>query len=67
MKSGIESRNILSLMNQFSFDKDLTIRFDDTGALMPFPEQEEGFEDNPIRRLFERVEDLDVEADDDES
>jgi hypothetical protein len=54
-------------MNQFSFDKDLTIRFDDTGDLMPFPEQEEGFEDNPIRRLFERVEDLDVEADDDES
>ena len=53
-------------MNQFSFDKDLSIRFDDTGALMPFPEQEEGFEDNPIRQLFERVEDLEVKEEDDE-
>ena len=48
-------------MNQRDFDQDLTIRYDDTGALMPFPEQEEGFEDNPIQKLFERVEDLDVE------
>jgi hypothetical protein len=48
-------------MNQFSFDQDLKIKFDDTGALMPFPEQEDGFEDNPIRQLFERVEDLEVE------
>jgi hypothetical protein len=48
-------------MNQAQFDKDLVIRFDDTGALMPFPEQEEGFEDNPIQQLFERVEDLEVE------
>lgn len=49
-------------MNQFDFDKDLTIRYDDTGFLMPFPEEEEGFEDNPIRQLFERVEDLEVES-----
>jgi hypothetical protein len=48
-------------MTQDQFDKDLTIRFDDTGALMPFPEQEEGFEDNPIRRLFEQIEEVDVE------
>jgi len=53
-------------MNQSQFDKDLSIRFDDTGALMPFPEQEEGFEDNPIRQLFERVEDLEVKYEDDE-
>ena len=66
MKSGTESRNILSIMTQDQFDKDLTVRFDDTGALMPFPEQEEGFEDNPIRQLFERVEDLEVKDEDDE-
>jgi hypothetical protein len=53
-------------MNQDQFDKDLTVRFDDTGALMPFPEQEEGFEDNPIRQLFEQVEDLEVKDEDDE-
>lgn len=53
-------------MNQSQFDRDLSIRYDDTGALMPFPEQEEGFEDNPIQQLFERVEDLDVEPNDDE-
>jgi len=53
-------------MNQEQFDKDLTVRFDDTGALMPFPEQEEGFEDNPIRQLFERVEDCEVKDEDDE-
>ena len=64
MKYGTESRNILSTMTQRDFDKDLTVRFDDTGALMPFPEQEEGFEDNPIQQLFERVEDLDVEEED---
>ena len=67
MKSGTESRNILPTMTQRDFDKDLTVRFDDTGALMPFPEQEEGFEDNPIQQLFERVEDLDVEPDDEDS
>lgn len=66
MKCGIESRNILSLMNQRDLDKDLVIRFDDTGALMPFPEQEEGFEDNPIRQLFEQVEDLEVKEEDEE-
>lgn len=64
MKCGIESRNILSLMNQRDLDKDLVIRFDDTGALMPFPEEEEGFEDNPIRQLFEQVEDLEVKEED---
>ena len=53
-------------MNQEQFDKDLKIRYDDTGALMPFPEQEEGFEDNPIKLLFEQVEDLDVEPTDEE-
>lgn len=53
-------------MNQHDFDADLTIRYDDTGALMRFPEQEEGFEDNPIRQLFERVEDLEVESADEE-
>ena len=53
-------------MTQDQFDKDLTVRFDDTGALMPFPEQEEGFEDNPIQQLFERVEDLEVKEEDDE-
>ena len=53
-------------MTQDQFDKDLTVRFDDTGALMPFPEQEDGFEDNPIRQLFEQVEDLDVESADEE-
>ena len=53
-------------MNQSQFDADLNIRFDDTGALMKFPEQEEGFEDNPIQKLFERVEDLDVEPTDEE-
>jgi hypothetical protein len=53
-------------MNQDQFDKDLTVRFDDTGALMPFPEQEEGFEDNPIRQLFEQVEDLEVKEEDEE-
>ena len=53
-------------MNQRDLDKDLTIRYDDTGALMPFPEQEEGFEDNPIRQLFEQVEDLEVKDEDDE-
>lgn len=48
-------------MNQWDFDADLLIRYDDTGARMPFPEEEEGFIDNPIQKLFERVEDLDVE------
>jgi len=48
-------------MDQRTFDKDLYIKYDDTGSRMPFPEQEEGFADNPIRRLFERPEELDVE------
>jgi hypothetical protein len=48
-------------MTQDQFDKDLLIRHDDTGVLMPFPEQEEGFCDNPIRRLFEQVEEEDVQ------
>lgn len=48
-------------MTQDQFDKDLYIKYDDTGLRMPFPEQEEGFADNPIRKLFERVEELDVE------
>jgi hypothetical protein len=60
LKFGTEKRSILSV-TQDQFDKDLLIRHDDTGVLMPFPEQEEGFVDNPIRRLFERVEELDVE------
>ena len=53
-------------MNQRDLDRDLKIRYDDTGDLMPFPEQEEGFDDNPIRQLFEQVEDLDVEPTDEE-
>jgi len=48
-------------MTQSQFDDDLKITYDDTGVLMPFPEQEDGFRDNPIRRLFERVEEEDVE------
>jgi hypothetical protein len=48
-------------MNQSQFDADLKIAYDDTGDFMQFPEQEEGFRDNPIRKLFERDEDLDVE------
>lgn len=40
-------------MNQQQFDEDLKIKFDDTGDLMRFPEQEEGFLENPIRRIFE--------------
>ena len=48
-------------MNQRAFDADLKVAYDDTGVLMPFPEQEEGFCDNPIRRLFEQTEELDVE------
>ena len=48
-------------MNQKQFDDDLKVAYDDTGVLMPFPEQEEGFCDNPIRRLFEQVEEEDVQ------
>jgi hypothetical protein len=48
-------------VNQQQFNDDLNINFDDTGDFMQFPEQEEGFRDNPIRRLFEQDEDLDVE------
>ena len=51
----------MGTMTQRDFDADLNIRYDDTGSRMPFPEQEEGFADNPIRRLFERPEELDVE------
>jgi hypothetical protein len=40
-------------MNQRDFDADLKISYDDTGVLMPFPEQEDGFWENPIRRIFE--------------
>jgi len=53
----------MSQMNQWTFDADLKVAYDDTGVLMPFPEQEEGFCDNPIRRLFEQVEETDVEED----
>ena len=48
-------------MDQWTFDKDLYIKYDDTGSRMLFPEQEYGFEDNPIQKLFERVEDIDVQ------
>jgi hypothetical protein len=48
-------------MTQRAFDADLKVAYDDTGVLMPFPEQEEGFCDNPIRKLFEQTEELDVE------
>jgi len=53
-------------MTQRDFDADLNIKFDDTGDFMKFPEQEEGFEDNPIRQLFEQVEDLEVKEEDEE-
>jgi hypothetical protein len=46
-------------VNQRDFDNDLLINFDDTGVLMPFPEQQQGFFDNPIRKLFERIDDED--------
>ena len=48
-------------MNQQEFDADLNMRYDDTGLLMPTPEDSAGYTDNPILKLFERVEDLDVE------
>lgn len=48
-------------MTQREFDQDLKIRYDDTGFLMPIPENSDGYRDNPIRKLFERVEELDVE------
>jgi hypothetical protein len=50
-------------MTQRDFDEDLTINFDDTGCLMRFPEQEEGFDDNPIAKLFDEIEE---EEDNDE-
>lgn len=48
-------------MNQFEFDADLNLRYDDTGFLMQFPEDSAGYQDNPIRKLFERPEELDVQ------
>jgi len=51
----------MGTMTQRDFDADLNIRYDDTGSRMLFPEQEEGFVDNPIRKLFEQTEELDVE------
>jgi hypothetical protein len=60
LKDGRVSSSI-GQMNQWSFDADLKVAYDDTGVLMPFPEQEEGFCDNPIRRLFEQVEEEDVQ------
>jgi hypothetical protein len=51
-------------MTQRDFDADLKVTYDDTGVLMPFPEQEDGFCDNPIRKLFEQVEETDVEQED---
>jgi hypothetical protein len=50
-------------MTQKQFDDDLRVAYDDTGVMMPFPEQEEGFCDNPIRKLFEQVEEEDVQED----
>ena len=48
-------------MTQKQFDDDLRVAYDDTGVMMPFPEQEEGFCDNPIRKLFEQIEEEDVQ------
>jgi hypothetical protein len=51
-------------MTQAEFDADLNVMCDDTGVLMPFPEQVEGFCDNPIVRLFEQVDEIDVKGED---
>ena len=48
-------------MEQWEFDADLKIRYDDTGFLMSFPEDTVGYQDNPIRRLFEQIKEVDVE------
>lgn len=48
-------------MNQHEFDQDLKVRYDDTGFLMSFPENAAGYGDNPIRRLFEQIKEVDVE------
>lgn len=48
-------------MNQWDFDADLKVRYDDTGLSMKFPEDTAGYQDNPIRRLFEQIEEIDVE------
>jgi hypothetical protein len=51
-------------MNQWDFDADLKVRYDDTGFLMSFPEDAAGYQDNPIRRLFEQIKEIDVEDED---
>jgi hypothetical protein len=44
-------------MTQNQFDKDLLVTGDDTlEDLIELPEQEEGYEDNPIRIIFEHPE-----------
>jgi hypothetical protein len=48
-------------MTQNEFDQDLKVRYDDTGLSMKFPEESAGYQDNPIRRLFEQIEEVDVE------
>ena len=48
-------------MTQHEFDQDLKVRYDDTGFLMSFPEDTAGYQDNPIRRLFEQIKEVDVE------
>jgi hypothetical protein len=50
-------------MTQQQFDADLKVAYDDTGVMMPFPEQEEGFCENPIKKLFEQIDETDVEED----
>lgn len=40
-------------MTQEQFDKDLKGSIDETIGLDRYPEQEEGFADNPIRKIFE--------------
>ena len=41
--------------NQQQFDQDLSVTHDDTTeATVPLPEEEEGFHDNPIKRIFEQ-------------
>jgi hypothetical protein len=43
-------------MNQRQFNDDLLVTGDDTlEDAIPLPENEEGYEDNPIRRLFEQT------------
>lgn len=53
-------------MNQRQFDEDLKVRWDDTFGHSWCPEEEEGFEENPIKILFEQGEGSDVKDGDEQ-